>query len=111
PGIARGLPDHGQRLHHGQAIGRWPAAAPGPLGPRGRAIEEPQGVLALVARGLTELIEDPSLVDPGRASVPRVDGLEDLPPRTATHHVTLLRPPGRRGLHSKWRVSSRSVSF
>ena len=111
PGIPGGLPDRGQRLDHRQPVRGGAPPAAGPLGTRGRAVEKPQRVLALVARGLTELIEDPPPLDPGRAPVARVDGREDLPPRTATHHVTLLRPRGPRELHSKWRVSSCSVSF
>jgi hypothetical protein len=34
-----------------------------------------------------------------------------LPLRGGTHHGTLLRPRGRRGSQSRWRGSSRSVTF
>ncbi len=111
PGIPGGLPDRGQRLDHRQPVRAGAPPATGPLGARWRPVEKPQRVLTLVARGLTELIEDPPPLDPGRAPVARVDSREDLPPRTATHHVTLLRPRGPRGLLSRWRVSFRSVTF
>jgi hypothetical protein len=62
-------------------------------------------------RVLTELIEDRSSVLPPCPAIAGVDGPQVLPPRGSARHVTLLRSSDRRGLHSQWRVSSRSVTF
>jgi hypothetical protein len=61
PGIAGGLPNHGQRLDHGHPVRGRPTAPPGPRPPRGRAVEEPERRLPVVAGGCAELIEDRSL--------------------------------------------------
>jgi hypothetical protein len=65
PGIARSLPDGPQGLDDGGAIG--PGAALGrPRGAGRRPIEQPDGVFAVRARDLAELIQDAPL--PRRAA-------------------------------------------
>jgi len=61
PRVSRRLPDHPQRLDHRARIRRGPAPPARPRCARGRTVEEPQRVLAMVARRPTELIEDPPL--------------------------------------------------
>jgi hypothetical protein len=94
PGIARGVPDGGQRLDHRPAVRGRPAAPPGSRPPGGRAVEEPERRLPMVAGGRTELIEDLSLGLPGRLTVAPVDGLQVLLLRAEAHHVN---PPPAQG--------------
>src|SRR5438552_93708 len=64
PRVPRRLPDHPQRLDHRARIRRGPAPPARPRCARGRTVEEPQRVPAMVARRPTELIEDPPLARP-----------------------------------------------
>lgn len=62
-----------------------------------RPVKEPQGVLAVVARDLAELIEDPLLVGAGALAVARMDGSEVFPFGLVAHDVPLVWAGGRKG--------------
>jgi hypothetical protein len=89
PRAARGLPDRRQDRDELNAVGGPPSASWGGTAPR-RPLQQPDGMLAMVPRDLTELVQDPCLERPGGLAVAGMDGLEVLPLGLMAHDVTLL---------------------
>ena len=96
PRVAGGLPDAPQDGDHGRAIpggsAPWWAGGAG-----GRAVEQPDGVLAVMAGDLTELVQDLLLLRAPGAPIPVIDHLHVLLLGSRTHD---------RGLHRLRKVTS-----
>jgi hypothetical protein len=91
PGIAGGRPDRGERVDHGGPIeGGAPAPGPWALAGRGGAVQQPHGVLAVIAGDPGALIEDLLFLRAPRLAVARMDRLEVLPLGMCRHDVPLL---------------------
>jgi hypothetical protein len=90
PRIARGLPDDAQSLDDGGAI-RYGPVARRALGTWGGAVEQPDGVLAVMSRHLTKLVQHLRLLRAPGAPIPVVDRLYVLVLGAGTHDGFLHR--------------------
>jgi hypothetical protein len=91
PGISGGFPDGPERVDRGRTVRDRPAPR-GRGSPRRRMVQEPDGVLAMVASHLTELVEDLPLLRAPGLPVALIDRLNVLPFRVRTHASCLHRP-------------------
>jgi hypothetical protein len=90
PGVAGRRPDGRQDPDDLRTVARGARPSVGVGAPRWRAVEEPDGVLPVVARNLAELVQDLPLERSGGVAVAAMDGLEVLPLGLVAHDVTLL---------------------
>ncbi len=90
PRVAGRLPDHPQHLDDGRAVRR--SSAPRWAGGTRRGpVEQPDGMLAVIASDLAELVQDPPLLRAPRVSVALIDGLHVLSFGSRTHDGFLHR--------------------